>query len=88
MTDKPDYRGFRMTTIHCIVAIDDNDEEGIPAITVPFHGSLPLIAANEERLIQITTMAQKVADDMGKNFKIVRFSMREDIGEIRSKKLS
>ena len=44
------------------------------------------IAADPARLDQITTLAQKVADDMGKNFKIVRFSLREDIGEIKSRK--
>lgn len=82
-----DYRGFRITTIHAITAIGDDDEEGIPAYILPI-GPTPLIAADEKRLEQIKAMAQQVADASGMNFKIVRFSVREDIGEIRSKKLS
>lgn len=77
------YPGFRITVIHAITAIGDDDEEGIPAL-----GNLPLIAANEERLHMITAMAQDISNLTGQTFKITRFSVREDIGEIRSKKLS
>lgn len=75
------YPGFRITVVHAITVVGDDDEEGIPAISSP-TGMMPLIAANEERLHQIITLGQKVADDMGMTFKITRFSVREDIGEI------
>jgi hypothetical protein len=87
MTDEPDYRGFRIKDIHAIVAIGDDDEEGIPAIYTP-DGPAPLIAADPRRLKQIIEMGQAIANDMGKNFKVVRFSVREDIGEIKSKKVN
>lgn len=82
-----DYRGFRITTIHAILGIDAEDEEGIPAWITP-DGPMPLIASDHVRLDQLKVMAQQIADNTGMNFKIVRFSVREDIGEIRSKKLS
>lgn len=80
------YPGFRITTIHAITAIGEDDEEGVPAFTTPLTGTVPLLAANNERLALITQMAQKIADETGRNFKITRFSVREDIGEIKSRK--
>jgi hypothetical protein len=79
-----DYRGFRITELHAIVAVGDDDEEGIPAVFTP-GGALPLIAADPVRLDQIKAAAQLVADDIGRDFKIVRFSVREDIGVIKSR---
>lgn len=81
-----DYRGFRITTIHAICGIDDGDEEGIPAYMTP-DGPIPLIASDRVRLDQITAMAQTIADTTGQNFKIVRFSVREDIGTIISREV-
>lgn len=82
-----DYRGFRITDIHAIVTVGDDDEEGIPAMMSP-AGPIPLIASDRVRLDQIKAMAQNIADATGKNFKVVRFSVREEIGEIKSRKLS
>lgn len=82
MADRP---GFRIGIIHAIVGVDDDNEEAIPAITVdgvPF----PLIASDRIRLELITGMAQILSNQIGKNFKIVRFSVREDIGEVISDK--
>jgi hypothetical protein len=80
-----EYKGFRIKEIHAILAIGDDDEEAVPAFMV---GStwMPLIAADPTRLDAIKDMGQQMADVTGKNFKIVRFSAREDIGEIKSKK--
>jgi hypothetical protein len=86
--DSEKYRGFRIKTIHAIVATDEkHDNEGIPAVRVP-GGALPLIAADEVRLKEITEMAQEIADEQKRNFKIVRFAVREDIGEIKSRTTS
>jgi hypothetical protein len=65
----------------------EDDQEGIPAIGNP-AGPIPLIASDAVRLDMIKEMAQQIADATGRNFKIARFSRREDIGEIRSRKLS
>lgn len=80
-----DYRGFRIKEIHAIVGIDEDDEEGIPAL-ITAAGPTPLISSDPVRLEQLKQMAQQIADQLGKNFKIVRFSVREDIGEIKSRK--
>ena len=79
-------KGFRIEHIQAILGIGDDDEEGVVgsmSIT-----PVPLISADLERFEQIKAMAQRIADASGRNFKIVRFSVREDIGEIKSKKLS
>lgn len=80
-----DYSGFRITAIHAICGIGDDDEEGIPAFTTP-DGPVPMIATDRVRLDQLTKMAQQVSDATGQNFKVVRFSVREDIGEIKSRR--
>lgn len=77
-----DYRGFRITDIHAICAIGDDDEEGVCAYVDKF-GATPLISADPKRLSQITEMAQQIADQTGRSFKVVRFSVREEIGEIK-----
>lgn len=87
MPDVKKYPGFRIRTIHAITAIGQDDEEGVCAFATP-AGPMPMIAANEERLTLLKTVAQEIADETGQVFKITRFSVREDIGEIRSKKLS
>lgn len=83
MTKK--YPGFRITTIHAITAIGPDDEEGVPAFMSAL-GPIPMIAANEERLESLKEKAQELADMDGVDFKITRFSVREDIGEIKSRK--
>lgn len=75
------YPGFRIADVHAIVAIGGDDEEGVPAVCVAGQ-LMPLLAANPERLSAIKQMAQEVADRTGQAFKIVRFSVREDIGQI------
>jgi len=80
-----DYRGFRITEVHAITCVGDDDEEGIPA-WFSSVGPIPLIAADPKRLANIKELAQRIADETGKNFKITKFSVREDIGEIKSGK--
>jgi hypothetical protein len=82
-TDKtlPDYKGFRITEVHAITGIGDDDEEGIPAIMTT-DGPLPLISSDRVRLEQLKIMAQQIANQTGQSYKIVRFSAREDIGTI------
>jgi hypothetical protein len=78
-----DYRGFRITEIVAVVAIGDDDEEGVPAWMSPM-GAIPLIAADPARLDQIKKLAQTISDQTGQNFEIIRFTARESIGEIKS----
>jgi len=79
------YRGFRITEIHAVTSIGDDDEEAIPAF-MSADGPVPMISSDRVRLEQLKQMAQFVADRTGKNFKIVKFSAREDVGEIKSRR--
>lgn len=79
--NKPDYRGFRIKEVHAIVGVGDDDEEGIPAFQTP-EGPIPLISSDRVRLDHITAMAQLLADHTGQKYKIVKFSVREEVGEI------
>ena len=86
--DGEKYRGFRITEIYAIMGIDPgNDSEGLIAATTPL-GMTPLISADPVRLQQMIQMAQEIADKLKQNFKIVRFSVREDICEIKSRTTS
>lgn len=76
---------FRIKEVHAIIGIDEDDEEGIPAVWMD-GVPVPLIASDRVRLDRMTDMAQVIADKTGKKFKIVKFSVREDIGEIVSRK--
>jgi hypothetical protein len=76
-----DYKGFRITEIHAIVGIGDDDEEGIPAVMTG-DGPLPLIASDRVRLEQLKMMAQQIANQTSLSYKVVRFSVREDVGII------
>ena len=80
-----DYKGFRITEIHAITGIGEDDEEGIPAIMTT-DGPLPLIASDHVRLEQLKLMAQALADQTGQSYKVVRFSVREDVGEIKPRR--
>ncbi|MEH2497413.1 hypothetical protein V1294_003892 [Bradyrhizobium sp. AZCC 1678] len=80
-----DYRGFRITEIHAITDVGDDDEESIPAWFAA-TGPIPLIPADPKRLEDIKAMAQRIADATAQSFKITQFSVREDIGEIKSTK--
>lgn len=81
------YRGFRISELHAICGIGEDDEEGIPAYMTP-DGPMPLIASDRVRLEQLRLMAQRIADSTGQAFKVVKFSVREDLGEITPRRQS
>ena len=86
MTDQPDYRGFRIKEIHAIVGIDGDDQEAVAALWTA-DGPIPMIASDRVRFEQLKEMAQRIADQTGRNFKVAKFAVREDIGEIKSRRL-
>lgn len=86
--EREKYRGFRITEIHAITAVDpDDDSEGILGYFTS-SGPIPLIASDAVRLDALKEMAQQMADQIKRNFKAVKFSVREDIGEIKSRTTS
>lgn len=72
---------FRIKTIHAFISIDQDDEEGVIGQLMPDGTWMPLICADEERLLSIRPMAEKIAQT-GIKVKLVRFTQREDVEEI------
>jgi hypothetical protein len=71
-----DYTGFRIAELHAITAVDpEDDQEGV-------QGMMTHTGPDKVRLDQLVSLAQKISDATGRKFKITRFSVREDIGEI------
>lgn len=64
-------------------AAEDNgpDDEGIVAMSM---GSvmMPLVGADIERVESLKPIARDIARQTGKKIKLLRFSNREDVGEI------
>jgi hypothetical protein len=86
---KPRRDGFRITELHAIIGIGEDNEEGIPAIHIMDGAvAMPLIASDGVRLELLVKSAQMIADQTGQTFKVAKFSVREDVGVIKSKKLS
>lgn len=76
---------FEIKAIHAFVTKDNpGGDEGIIGMATQ-AGWIPLIAADQERLEQLREYAQEFADKHGLNIKLVRFTQREDIEEIKSK---
>lgn len=76
--------GFRIKTIHAVIAIAPDGDEGIPAW---FHDGLwmPLIAADEARLKNIIALAREmVQHEPTHEYKLAKFSVREDVEVIKA----
>lgn len=73
---------LRIDTVHVFVVVDRDGTEGIPAIRAG-DTMMPLIAADAARLDSLRPLAQQIATTMGVPVKLVRFSAREEVEEIR-----
>ncbi|MCC8957615.1 hypothetical protein H8B02_30540 [Bradyrhizobium sp. Pear77] len=77
-----EHNGFRIKDMHAIVAISDDDGEVVQTWYTA-DGPLPLIATDHRWLKNITDMAQIIANQSGKEFEVVTFSVRERVGRIK-----
>lgn len=75
--------GFRIVEIHAFVTVDD-DIEGVVAYLGP-AGWSPLICADQARVDSMRSMAQDIATATNKTIKLAKFSVREDVEEIKPK---
>lgn len=66
------YRGFRITSLWAWTVIDDDDQEGIPALSTP-DGPMPLIASDRVRLDDLRPWVQGIANEIGKEIRLRRF---------------
>jgi len=83
-TDDPEKGpGFRITQLWACIAVDPVDSaEGLPATQMDMQGLrvlLPLIAADEARLISMRDKAIQLGRKTRQRIVLARFSVREDL---------
>jgi len=81
---KPTNYLKRIDSIYAILSIDEGGEGVVGAPIGPDSSMVPLIAADKERLKDLKVIAEQLAKQLGWKMKIVRFTTREEIGEINS----
>jgi hypothetical protein len=84
---KSSSRNFRIQTLTAYVAIDPADNsEGIIGQLMPDGVGgmswMPFIGADEDRIRSMRPMAERLARDLAREVKLVRFSTREDVETI------
>jgi hypothetical protein len=77
---------FVITKVTAFVAIDpQNGDEGIIGFK-SLDGWMPLICADEERIKHMLPIAEEIRAATGKDYKIIQFSIREDVtDEVKEK---
>ena len=76
----------RIDHVWVYLSRDVNGNEGLCATVDLVRGALmPLIAADEERLKQLTPIAETLAAESGMTITLAKFTRRSDIREIRGK---
>ena len=73
---------LRIDTVHAFIVLDHDGTEGIPAINVD-GTMMPLVAADAARVESLRPIAQLMADAQGVTIRLVRFSVREEVEELR-----
>lgn len=74
MTSPPLHK---ITEIYTFIA-DDESGEGIPAYLLG-DVMFPLVGADKARVDSLREMAQRIANAEGKQLKLARFTMREEL---------
>ena len=69
----------RIDAIYAILSVDDGGEGVVAAPIYDGFLSVPLIAADTERLKDILPVARIIASKSGKRMRLVRFHAREEI---------
>jgi hypothetical protein len=74
---------FRIESISAFISIGSDDEEGIIGAPIGPQGEvIPLIAADEARLLSLMPLATRIASVQGIRIKLIRFTHREEVGDI------
>lgn len=73
----------RIDQLWAFVSVDPNDStEGVCAFRQPDGTMLPLVAADEARLVLLRPIAQNIARLSGMKLKLIRLTTREDLEDI------
>lgn len=74
--------GFRVTQLHAFLSVGEDGEEGVPAFQL--GGSwMPLVAADATRLEQLRPLAQRIADETGRELTLAKFTVRMNVETIK-----
>jgi len=74
----------RIDSIWAYVSVDADGNEGVCAAPIGHGGMcMPLIAVDEARLSSITPIAEALARITGMTIKLVRFTAREELRNIK-----
>lgn len=70
---------FVITKVTAFVAIDPKDgDEGVIGF-LSDSGWMPLVCADEARIQQMLPIAEELKATSGKDYRIIQFSVREDV---------
>jgi hypothetical protein len=76
----------RIESISAFLSVDAEDgNEGIVGSMTPNGMWMPLVAADETRLQCLMPFVQKIANEIGRPIRLVRFTKREEVGFITPK---
>jgi len=77
----PQENTFKIKEIWAFLSVDNGGEGIIGALNDKGY-FVPFVAADKQRLLTLMPEAQKIAKNINKKVKLVKFTTREDIEEI------
>lgn len=76
--------GFKITTLHAFIATEPDGTEGIVGALLPNGTWSPFIGADQARVESLRPVAQEIQKRAGCPMVLAKFSVREDIEEVKS----
>ena len=75
---------LRIDTIYAFIAQDENGDEGICGMQLPGSNTfMPFVGADLDRVKDLKPLAQQIANETGKSIKLVHFTTRNEVEEIK-----
>ncbi len=73
----------RIESLYVFLVTNDQGDEGVAAFFNPTRNRLePLVASSEEKLDEMTPLAQGMVELNNQPMRVVQFTSREDVAEI------
>lgn len=70
--------GFVIQSVYAYLSVADDGDEGLIGAVIG-DTFMPLVAADQARLIDLRPFAENVARQSGRRVKLVRFTLRSDL---------
>ena len=74
--------GHVVDELYAFLLIDEDGDESVPAVGTEV-GMLPLVGADWARIDAMRPIAQRIADENGKEITLARFHLRENLEVIK-----